>query len=153
MQWVGFALQKLALDARSGGLITDALLGDARAVDGNVPKKAFEAGCRYVTGFVLPLALELGLKSLLHKCALEPPRTHNLSDLFDLLPVQTKDMVEQEYETAKEDQSAGSFRLLLEAHKNDFIEWRYLDDVKALRLDDRALQYAICAVLTTYERS
>lgn len=101
MQWVAFALQKIVADARSGGVISRVLLRDARSESGGEPIDTLRVGCSYVLGFVLPLALELGLKSLLLKSAITPPLKHDLLNLFDLLPDQVKKVVELEYAAAR----------------------------------------------------
>ena len=55
-------------------------------------------------------------------------RRHDLVCLYSQLPAPVRDCVEAEYQSLNPNQ--GALRELLVAHKDDFVEWRYLSLLK-----------------------
>lgn len=154
MQWVAFAMQKISTDVKSGGKITESLLGDATTIKGTSGLETLSIGCVYVTNFVLPLAIELSLKALIEKEGKTYPQTHNLLKLFNLLSLKTQNILEIQYHSHSENNLAGScecLRELLENHQQDFEGWRYLDEASTLKREEFKLQYALTTILDIYE--
>ena len=93
-----------------------------------------------------PFGVELALKALLQREGRDSWR-HDLVCLYDQLPDPVRDRVEAEYRSLNQ----GTLRELLVAHKDDFVEWRYLDKWPPPSASAvRDLQFAICAVLNVY---
>lgn len=79
-------------------------------------------------------SIELGLKAILFDSG-NPPRTHDLSKLFDLLPTATQDQI-----VAGCGKPRDEFNTSLLAIANLFEEWRYVYEVDELSLDNEFLQ-------------
>ena len=88
----------------------------------------------------------MALKSLLQSAVGEFSRTHDLVDLFDALP---PDLANDLQETHRRLSVSGvPLPDLLELHRHDFVRWRYLDEkVEVLAADFQELQLAISAIL------
>jgi hypothetical protein len=112
-------------------------------------------GGSYTANIILPLTIELSIKSLILKEGNKPKRTHNLMVLFEQLLPTTQHELAGEYESlsGSNGNEFKSFKILLNDHKNDFESWRYLDEVKTLKNEGVKLQEAICAILNVYNKS
>ena len=152
MQWVAFALQKLSLDADSGGEKSGLLLGYQNSVDKTDGFKTLAIGCNYVIGFVLPLAIELALKSFIAKENSFPPKIHNLSKLFAKISSSSRNKIERKYAELTDNVDINSFSKLLGDHSNDFEDWRYLDNAEILKREEIKLQYSLSAILEVYNQ-
>lgn len=129
------------------------------------------AGHKSTDGYVAPLGLFLSaviLQALAAETALKAVQvlklgrcqhTHDLLDLYEQLPQQTKEeteawypsVVRQEYtQTPQQDAilKAGSIRDVFRAHKDDFVNWRYfyelgdgvsIDNVRGLHLATKTI--------------
>jgi HEPN domain-containing protein len=150
MQWVIFLLQSVQRDISMGGEITRLVLNDAKSHGGDNDYNALQTGCTYTLNFLLPLTIELGLKALILKENNEPPKVHNLIKLHNNLTKETKENVQIQFRKLSE----GDFKVidLLEKHKNDFENWRYLDDPSNCPGgDDVMMQYLVSAILDILE--
>jgi hypothetical protein len=150
MQWVGFALQKLIVDVKAGGSITNQLIVNAKSVSGNDALNTLALGCSYVVNFVLPFSLELALKSLLIKGGNEPKFIHDLLDLYNGFSADMKLKLQNEYSNQLEIvglDKTESLEELLSAHRNDFKDWRYLENTEKLMREEKEMQAAISAIL------
>ena len=146
-------LQTAKADLLYNDSLTKQLLKNVKAVNGKEDLGALKIGCDYVAGFVLPLALELSLKSLILKGKIQPKGTHNLVTLFNSLSNTVKNSLSKKYcEITDLDYQNNklAFKKLLESHKNDFEGWRYLDEAEKITNEFIKLQYAICTVLDIY---
>lgn len=155
MQWVGFALQKIIADTAQGGNLANMLLGEARSVGGEKGTSILKLGCAWTQNVVLAFAVELSLKALLVKQDGHHEHTHKLVDLYDKLSEETQNKIESEYLKALEEGGSKSDKSLIQLltdHQDDFVEWRYLDNVdENLDSEPNELQLAICAILNVYE--
>lgn len=153
MQWVGLALQKIIADVDIGGDITKQLMGSAKSVDKGDGLDTLAIGCNYVVNFVLPFAAELALKALIIREGKEPHFSHNLSDLYNKLSESTKLQLQNKFTVHCKIDSAHTTRKLEDffaAHKKDFVDWRYLDEAKKVKKEEKEMQLAICAILDVY---
>ena len=153
MQWVGFALQSIIADIHSGGSITKQLMGSAKSVGNGNDLKTVAIGCNYVVNFVLPFAIELALKALLAKTGQGFKFTHDLLALYNKFSPDIKGRLQSEFIIQLEKggcPETGSFEDLLTAHKNDFVDWRYLDKAEKLKKEEKEMHLAICAILEIY---
>ena len=91
----------------------------------------------------LAFSIELYLKYLAAKTLGQPGKGHDLSELYRSLPQSVRDLVNTHY---KHSRPIGD---VLEAHKDAFIEWRYIYekqhgsfalDFQSLRLISEALE-------------
>ena len=153
MQWVAFLLQVAETDLSNPNSAIKDLLKGIPALTYKQDFDALKKGCDYVVSFVLPLALELSLKSLILKENATPKLTHNLVTLFNQLQNNTKNHLNKRYCEASNihlTTSKTAFKDLLKEHKDDFEGWRYLDEAEKLKKEDIKLQYAITIVLDVY---
>lgn len=116
---------------------------------------ALELGLILASNILLPLAVELGLKGLKQKetsvhCY---ELTHDLLRLFrslsdanqEKLTVRFQKYIARDPKTQNTDPSLESF---LKNHRDDFVQWRYLDgDVDNMSSVRIEFHYAICAIL------
>jgi hypothetical protein len=155
IQMVSFLLQKIILDIDMGGKYTAELLGNARSVGGQLNLKTYETGCTYVVNFLLPLTIELSLKSLILKEKKKPLKEHNLTLLFNQISESSQEMIEREYHVGTRTlpfKDCECVRKLFNNHKTDFEAWRYMDAAEKLsQREEIKLQYTISAILTVYE--
>lgn len=144
MQYVAFLLQKLTLPEGQPAL--EHLLRGVTNAGGGSPLPIAALGCTWVMHVAAPLGVELALKALLQSESRDS-WGHDLVALYDELPNPVRDRVEAEYRSLNQ----GTLRRLLAAHKDDFVEWRYLDKWPLPSESAvRDLQFAICAVLNVY---
>ncbi|WP_312648989.1 HEPN domain-containing protein [Aminipila sp.] len=146
MQWVIYALQKLNLDIKNNGGVSKALRGDAKSASGSNDLDVLSIGCDYVVNFILPFALELALKSLLLKEGQNADRIHGLINLYNNLPESTRNALEDNYFKEQNVKSI-TIEKLLDNHKDDFINWRYLDNSESLKKNEKEMQLALCSIL------
>jgi hypothetical protein len=69
-------------------------------------------------------SIELALKALCVKRGVTYPKTHNLAELFAILPATDRTTAAKRYEK-KNPSSKGSLEAVLRANANAFEEWRY----------------------------
>lgn len=155
IQWVTFLLQKVVEDIDNGGEKTRELIGNAQSVGKFNDLKTIALGYHYVLGSALPLAIELALKALLLKEGVTPRRTHDLLSLYSGLPELTRTMLQDKFQTLDEiDGYSERMSLILENHRTDFPDWRYLDSAgKLFKEENKKLQIAICTLLEIYNSS
>lgn len=97
LQWTSFCLQKIVADIAQGGLITRQLIGDAKNTGSTSPLDTISLGSKYVLNFIIPLSIELALKALIIKEGEQPDNIHDLSALYDKLPDDLKEQIEQNF--------------------------------------------------------
>ena len=154
MQWVGFALQRLITDMDDGGKVTLQLLGQAKDVTGNNGLQPLHIGCYNVVNFVLPFALEVGLKSLLIKDGKAIEFTHDLAKLYNSLSETLKNKLEDEFPNQRKIGGSTETSLLLNLlvdHKDDFVGWRYLGNPENLKREENEMQFALSTILVVYD--
>lgn len=146
LQWVAYFLEKVKLDIeKNNGNLTKEILGNATAVNGKVDYDSLKIGCSYGLNFILPFALELGLKSLLEKEGIPYRRIHKLDELFDLLPDKVRLRIEIRYYRASKNKT--NVRVFLIKFSNNFVNARYLDNPVDLEYDSHNMQLILCSVL------
>ena len=144
MQYVAFLLQKITLP--EGRPALEHVLRGVTNAGGGSPVSIAALGCTWMMHVAAPLGVELALKALLQREG-QDSWGHDLVALYDELPDPVRDRVEAEYRSLNQ----GTLRDLLVAHKDDFVEWRYLDKWPLPSASAvRDLQFAICAVLNVY---
>ena len=94
------------------------------------------------------LATEIVLKALSFKTTGTYEKTHDLLDLFDSLDCRIKVIV-----TAVErSQGVAPLRQILEKHRGDFVEWRYIGEAGERHTDFLDLDKALNVLMTVYLR-
>ena len=153
MQYVGFLLQKIIAQGNQGVALTT-LLGSTRSVGGTDARALTVLGCIWVENIVIALAIELSLKALLAKECGSDLHTHDLLRLFNKLQPETQEEIETKFHEHRKEMMTlreASMRELLEDHRNDFVNWRYLDkNIEPLMSEGKALQITICSILDVY---
>ncbi|MGL5210604.1 hypothetical protein [Cetobacterium sp.] len=148
LQWVAYFLEKVKLDIeKNNGNLTKEILGNATAVNGKVDYDSLKIGCSYGLNFILPFALELGLKSLLEKEGIPYRRIHKLDELFDLLPNEVRLRINY-----KVSQNKINIRMFLIKFSNNFVNARYLDNPVDLEYDSHNMQLILCSVLDEIDK-
>ncbi|WP_415203795.1 HEPN domain-containing protein [Pseudorhodoferax sp.] len=77
------------------------------------------------------LSIEVALKSLLEKHGKKPPKTHDHIQLYDLVPADTQEMLQDRFEvTAITQNPIGptNIRSILESTRQSFEHWRYIHE-------------------------
>jgi hypothetical protein len=77
----------------------------------------------------LAFSIELGIKAILLRTG-NPPRTHNLRDLFALLPGNVQDDIVRSCGRPPD-----AFQASLSSAANIFVEWRYVYDMEQPQVD------------------
>jgi len=78
----------------------------------------------------LAFSIELGLKTLLVESeTIKEPRGHRLKELFDKLPDNIKDTIQQDVTSRVKNIN---FEELLEENSENFIKWRYFHETNTL---------------------
>ena len=106
---------------------------------------------------MLLLFTEYGLKYKLQQSGINFPKTHDLLELYRLLPCNDKDTIKKRYDEISQSKRFNvriSIESLLETHKNAYIEWRYdvfsENDVPQNSVFEiRAIQILFCIVIDT----
>ena len=123
---------------------------------GPKPKNlALELGLELSSNILLPLAAELGLKGLKQKetsvhCY---KLTHDLLCLFRSLSDETQEKLSIRFQKYMGDDESmqrkeSDMESFLERHRQDFVEWRYLDgDLDHLASARIEFHYIVCAIL------
>ena len=115
-----------------------------------------DLGIQLSTNILLPLMTELALKGLKQKETTSDGFTkkHDLLKLFQDVSSDAQSRVNERYQRylSEDDETKDKnhdIRRFLEDHKDDFVEWRYLEDDKvgSLLPAYKEFQYAICAIL------
>ena len=70
-------------------------------------------------------AVELTLKTMVFRRTGKYKRTHDLSELYDDLDTDTQAIISK----IENSHGIAPLRRILEKHKNDFVDWRYLKDM------------------------
>ncbi len=117
--------------------------------------QALELGLTLSSNILLPLAAELALKGLKQKdsSAYGYKRTHDLLCLFESLSDATQEKLSMRFQRYMEDDVKMKHRdsrmeSFLEKHRDDFVQWRYLeDDLDNLASARTEFHYIICAIL------
>ena len=65
LQWVSILLQNVSIDLLNRGDLTRSILRGATSHAGDTDYSALKVGCLYAVNFILPLAIEVGLKALI----------------------------------------------------------------------------------------
>ena len=113
-------------------------------------------GIQLSINILLPLTAELALKGLKQKETTRDSfaKTHDLVRLFQEVSLDAQNRVNESfrrYMSQDDETKDKTFDLcqFLEAHRNDFEDWRYLEDAKVGSLIPayKEFQYAICAIL------
>ena len=113
-------------------------------------------GIQLSINILLPLSAELALKGLKQKETTPDSftKTHDLVRLFQEVSPDTQNRVNEGFRRymSQDGETKGKTTDLwqfLEAHRNDFEDWRYLENAKvgALIPAYKEFQYAICAIL------
>ena len=103
---------------------------------------------------MLLLFIEYGLKYKLQQSGIKFPRTHDLLELYRLLPCNDKDTIKKRYDEISQSKRFNiriSIDSLLETHKNAYTEWRYdvlsENDVSQNSVFEiRAMQILFCVI-------
>lgn len=109
-----------------------------------------QLGRTWVTNFLLPLTVEFALKGLAGKHGGARQGIHDLLSLYEALPKHVQEKVSEGYRTLANDKGIADDDLarFLEAHRNDFVRWRYLEGtVGDLTAQPLEFQVAISAIL------
>ncbi|MFV0421069.1 HEPN domain-containing protein [Oleidesulfovibrio sp.] len=150
MQWVGYLLRQVIADIDHGGANTINILKHARSVDSSTGLIPLKAGCTYVEQFFLAFAIELGLKALLLDEGVAPPFKHDLSYLYNTLTKDTKERLQ----TAMDSMAPTlDMSIFFQTHKDDFINWRYLENIELQETAPQELHLVICAILDVYNKN
>ena len=107
---------------------------------------------------LLALATELALKGLHMRTRGAAPRGHDLLELFERLPLETRRRLEQKMPGVlgrhPELESAyPSIRETFEANRSVFVEWRYMHEHLWLRADTSFVKNALGALIDTFEET
>ena len=116
---------------------------------------ALQLGLSLSSNILLPLAAELGLKGLKQKESLVScyERTHDLLCLFRSLSDANQEKLAMRFQKyivddPKTQHSDPNLESFFENHRDDFVQWRYLDDnvdnLSSVRIE---FHYVICAIL------
>ena len=95
----------------------------------NATQDEIEMGKGIIQCSMLAFALECGLKGVLQAMGVPFPQKHNLLSLFDRLPVERQEEIQANWAnwTLIPETQETTFRSFIEAHRMDFLEWRYLE--------------------------
>ena len=113
-------------------------------------------GIQLSINILLPLTAELALKGLKQKETTTDglTKTHDLMDLFQHVSSDAQSRVNESFQRyLSQDDETNDKKLdiwqFLEEHRDDFVEWRYLEDDKVASLIPayKEFQYAISAIL------
>ena len=108
-----------------------------------------ELACMFTEITLRAFAVELFLKARLVRCSVSPPRSHDLSELFRMLPQNEKAILDRLFDEEFERLFPGSARagcdsldaLLAESAKA-FDEWRYAHEYRPTSAQPGALRIA-----------
>ena len=137
-----------------------ALLRVAEHLDADSDQRPTEPllfhGMIIVVPTLLGLATELALKALHMRENGTFPKSHDLLELFDLLPAKTRRRLEQKMpgEPAVHPDLPSVFpgiRDVLEANRTLFVEWRYLHERPQALAETSVLKEAVSAIIDTFE--
>lgn len=116
---------------------------------------ALELGLEVASNILLPLTAELAFKGLKQKeaSAISYERTHDLLRLFRSLSDGTQSRLSELFRNYVDDDPKmrnrnASLEVFLENHKDDFVQWRYLEgDLESLASARIEFHYVVCAAL------
>ena len=152
MQYVGYLLQRIPEEKNQKYLI--GLLENVTPEGGGDGIQQTRLGCIWAVNIIMAFTVELALKALLIKNGVEPPNRHDLLELFTLLPHETRKQLEDKFRISIENGEVvgpESLCQLLTSHRDDFVDWRYLDkEPENLIPECRELQFAVHAILDVY---
>ena len=106
----------------------------------NAGPDEIELGKGIIQCSMLAFALECALKGLLQALGQPFPGKHDLLLLFDKLPAEKREEIQAIWTewTLNPEIQETTFRDFVEAHRNDFVEWRYLEGT---RLENRYISW------------
>lgn len=152
MQYVGYLLQRIPEEKNQKYL--RGLLENVTSEGGGDGIQQTLLGCIWAVNIVMAFTVELALKALLIKNGVEPRNQHDLLKLYTLLPLKTQKQLENEFRSSIQNEevvSTETLRQLLTLHRDDFVDWRYLDkEPENLNPECRELQFAVHAILDVY---
>ena len=152
MQYVGYLLQRIPEEKNQKYL--SGLLENVTSEGGGDGIQQTRIGCIWAVNIVVALTAEFALKAVLIKNGVAPPNRHDLLELHTLLPLETRRQLEDKFRISIENgEVIGTESLcqLLASHKDDFVDWRYLDkEPENLIPECRKLQFAVHAILDVY---
>lgn len=113
--------------------------------------------CKWQGILMLLLFTEYVLKYKLQQSGINFPKTHDLLELYRLLPCNDKDPIKQRYDEISQSKRFNiriPIESLLETHKNAYSEWRYdvlsANDVPQKSVFEiRAIQILFCVIIDT----
>ena len=109
-------------------------------------------GLKYVVEFCNRVSLE----SHAHKGEEKSSLHTYLLELYKTLSIKTQNKIENEFTKLLQENEIVcnvSLHQFLENHKEDFIIWRYLDNVsEKTKSELNQMQIVICAILNVYEK-
>lgn len=152
-----YALQVLLNVGRRPDLVRGVLSDTQLAAEGAVHSAVLGSG--YAARILSPFVVEVALKALTaQRVGRRAAPTHDLVELYDGLhddqsPISAQSELDREFERIKMSEipdETRSLREVLEAHGDNFVRWRYLDDPVGLEGQADLLQYVACAVLNVY---
>ncbi len=153
MQYVGYLLQRLPEEKNQKYL--SGLLENVTLEGGGNGIEQTRLGCNWVVNIVMALTVEFALKALLIKNRVAPHNRHDLLKLYTQLSLETRNQLENKFRTFIENGEVigtDSLCQLLTSHKDDFVDWRYLDkEPENLISECRELQFAVLAILDVYD--
>ena len=152
MQYVGYLLQTIPEEKNQKYL--RGLLENVTSEGGGDGIHQARLGCIWAVNIVIAFTVELALKALLIKNEMEPPKQHDLLKLYTLLQLKTQNQLEDNFRISIENGEVvgtKTLRQLLTSHRDDFVDWRYLDkELENLKSECRELQFAVHAILDVH---
>ena len=117
-----------------------------------VDENEMNSACKWTPKFLLPFAIELGLKGIIamnDKCF---PFTHDLVELFNKIPSEIRESMEKEFRNFVGE--AGKFKNdklsdVLERHKSDFENFRYPNKKQKDDTHPAELEYVMRVIIET----
>ena len=98
------------------------------------------------------LAAELALKAIASKMTETHERGHNLLKLFDGLDQSVRDCIERQDAAVRHVRTYGTVRSVLDNHKDDFTDWRYLGESwPGKKRYGKDLDTALIALITAFD--
>ena len=107
------------------------------------------------TGILQVFGIETALKALIRRQGENPPNTHNLRELYDMLAPKTQKNISEKIAAIdiRVEGTAMSIRVegVMEEHQNSFQQWRYREDGRDLPVVTGVLAGTLQALIQTYQ--